>query len=110
MGQFEVFKSTANNQFYYRLRATGNSEIIISGEGYTTRQSCYNGIESVKANSPYDFRYDRKNGITNYTFVLKANNGEIIGRSENYNSLSARENGISAVKRDAPDAPIQDFS
>jgi uncharacterized protein YegP (UPF0339 family) len=107
--KFQLFKSTANNQYYYRLRSS-NGEIILNGEGYTTKQSCLNGIASVKENAPYDSRYERKDGYNNYTFNLKAANGEIIGRSENYTTSTARENGIAAVKRDGPNAPIEDLS
>jgi hypothetical protein len=106
--KFEVHRSTVNNQFYYKLRAV-NGEPILSGEGYTTRQSCHNGIASVKANASYDQRYLRKSAILNYTFNLLAVNGETIGRSENYNSESGRENGIAAVKRDALNAQIVDM-
>jgi uncharacterized protein YegP (UPF0339 family) len=107
--KFQVFKSTYNSQYYYHLKAR-NGEKILSGEGYTTKQSCLNGIASVKANAPYDTRYDRKDGYGNYTFNLKSTNGEIIGRSENYTSSYGRENGINAVKLDAPAAPIEDLS
>lgn len=107
--KFQIFKSSFNFQYYYRLRA-GNGEIILSGEGYTSKQGCLNGIASVKANAPFDNRYERKNGFNNYTFNLKASNGEIIGRSENYTTSSGRENGVAAVKRDAPNAPIEDLS
>ena len=107
--KFQIFRSTANNEYYYRLRSA-NSEIILNGEGYKTKQSCYEGIASVKQNAPFDNRYDRKDAAYNYTFNLKAVNGEIIGRSENYTSYVGRENGIAAVKRDAPNAPIEDNS
>lgn len=107
--KFQIFKSTVNSQYYYRLRAT-NGEIILNGEGYTTKQSCLNGIASVKANAPHDNRYERKDGYNNYTFNLKAANGEIIGRSESYTSSYNRENGIVAVKSDAPVAGIEDLS
>ncbi len=107
--KFQVFKSSANSEYYYRLRAA-NGEIILNGEGYTTKQSCLNGIASVKANAPFDSRYDRRDGTYNYTFNLKAVNGEIIGRSESYTTSTARENGIAAVKRDAPGAPIEDLA
>lgn len=77
---------------------------------YYTKQSCLNGIASVKANAFYDNRYDRNDGFSNYTFNLKALNSEVIGRSENYTTSANRENGIAAVKRDVPDAPIEDLS
>ena len=107
--KFQVFKSSSNSQYYYRLRAK-NGEAILSGEGYTSKQSCYAGIASVKENAPYDSRYGRKDTYGSYTFNLKAANGEIIGRSESYTTSVARENGISAVKRDAPSAPIEDLT
>jgi len=107
--KFQMFKSSANGQFYYRLRAK-NGEPILNGEGYTSKQSCLNGIAAVKQNAPYDSRYERKDGIANYTFNLKSANHEIIGRSENYTTITARENGIAAVKRDAPNAPIEDLT
>ena len=95
--KFEIFKSTANSEYYYHLRAT-NGEIVLNGEGYTTNQSCRKGIASVKENAPFDSRYNRK-GILTYSFNLEAGNGEVIGRSETYNSSAARESGIAAVKR-----------
>lgn len=107
--KFQIFRSSVNFQYYYRLRA-GNGEIVLTGEGYVTKQGCLNGIASVKQNAPYDSRYERKDSYNNYTFNLKAANGEIIGRSENYTTGYARENGISSVKRDAPGAPIEDLA
>lgn len=107
--KFQLFKSSYNHQYYFRLRST-NGEIVLNGEGYTAKQSCLSAIASVKVNAPHDSRYDRKNSFGNYTFNLKAVNSEVIGRSENYTSEAARENGIAAVKRDAPTAPIEDLS
>lgn len=104
-------KKQINNQYYYTL-VSANNETILKGESYISKQNCINGITSVKLNSPFDSRYERKttwNG-TQYYFILKAANGEPIGVSEMYNSTAARENGISAVKRDAPIAPTVDLS
>jgi hypothetical protein len=108
--KFQVFRSTINYQYYYHLNAI-NGEIILNGEGYTTKQNCLNGISSVKENAPLDSRYDRLRSRDNqYYFVLKAANGEIIGKSEMYTTSYAMENGIAAVKRDAPRAPIEDLT
>jgi uncharacterized protein len=107
--KFQVFKSTVNSQYYYRLRAS-NGEIILNGEGYTTKQSCLTGIASVKVNAPYDNRYERKDSLSSHTFNLRAANSEVIGRSESYTTAYARENGIAAVKRDAPTAGIDDLA
>jgi uncharacterized protein YegP (UPF0339 family) len=107
--KFQVFKSSQNNQYYYRLRSA-NGEIVLNGEGHTTKQSCLNSIAAVKSNSLYDFRYERIDGYLNYKFNLKAGNGEIIGRSENYNASYTRENGISVVKKIAGIALIEDLT
>ena len=107
--KFQIFKSGHNNQFYYRLRAA-NGEIILSGEGYITKQSCMIGITSVKTNSPWDARYSKQQSNAGYSFNLIAANSEIIGRSEVYNSGQARDNGINAVKREASNAGIEDLT
>jgi len=106
--KFQIFRGT-NYQYYFRLKA-GNGEIVLSSEGYTTKQSCQNGIASVKVNAPYDSRYDRRDSYNNYTFNLKAMNNEIIGRSQNYGSSYGREIGISSVKSNAPSAPTEDLT
>lgn len=105
--KYQVFMSAKNNEYYYRLRAR-NGEIILNGEGYTSKQNCLNGIASVRANSTLDSRYDRRDSFGNYIFNLKATNGEIIGRSENYTTSAGRENGIAAVKNVAPTAPVEE--
>jgi len=48
--KFEVYNDKAG-EFRFRLKA-GNGQIIATGEGYTTRANCINGIESVKKNAP----------------------------------------------------------
>jgi hypothetical protein len=47
---FEVFKE-ASGQFRFRLRAP-NGETIASGEAYTTKEACMDGIKSVQKNAP----------------------------------------------------------
>ena len=49
-GKFEVFKDKSG-QYRFRLKA-GNGEIIATGEAYTTKAACLNGIESIKKNAP----------------------------------------------------------
>jgi uncharacterized protein YegP (UPF0339 family) len=50
MAKFEIYKD-AKGEFRWRLLAD-NNQIIASGEGYTTKAACQNGIESVKNNAP----------------------------------------------------------
>jgi uncharacterized protein YegP (UPF0339 family) len=49
-GKFEIYKDKAG-EFRFRLKA-GNGEVIATGEGYKTKASALNGIESVKKNAP----------------------------------------------------------
>ena len=50
MGKFEIYKDS-QGEFRWRLRAA-NGEVIASGEGYTSKAGCLNGIESVRENAP----------------------------------------------------------
>jgi uncharacterized protein YegP (UPF0339 family) len=108
--KFELFKSSANSQYYFHLKAV-NGKITLNSEGYIAKQSCKDGIASVKQNAPDEQRYERRqNNNGSYTFVLKARNGEIIGRSQRYTSPASRDTGIDSVKEDAPNATIDDLS
>jgi len=103
MGKF-VTKTGADGQFYFSLKA-GNGQKILASEGYTTKASCLNGIESVKKNATDDDRYERKESKNQkHYFVLKAGNGQVIGTSEMYESEASRDNGIDSVKNNAPGA------
>ncbi len=48
--KFEVYCDKAG-EFRFRLKAR-NGEIIVVSEGYKSKASCMNGIESVKKNAP----------------------------------------------------------
>jgi uncharacterized protein YegP (UPF0339 family) len=50
-GKFEVYQD-AKSEYRWRLKAANGQTIATSGEGYTTRQNCLNGIDSVKSNAP----------------------------------------------------------
>ncbi len=49
-GKFEVYKDKSGN-FRFRLKAS-NGQVIATGEGYKTKKSCLNGIESIRKNAP----------------------------------------------------------
>lgn len=108
--KFQIFKSTKNNQYYFRLLAT-NNQIILASEGYTTKDNCKNGIASVKNHSPHDAYYKRlTSSNAQYYFTLTASNNQVIGMSEMYTSAQGRDNGIKSVKNNAPTALIEDLS
>lgn len=106
MTNFELFTDKAG-QFRFRLKAS-NGEIILASEGYTTKASALNGIESTKTNAPIDSRYERKQTSSGFSFNLRAANNQVVGTSEVYTSETARENGISAVKKGAPGAGVRE--
>lgn len=47
--KFEIYKDKAGE---FRVRFKYNSETIFSTEGYTTKASAKNAIESIKKNGP----------------------------------------------------------
>ena len=104
-------KKTSDAQYHFVLKAA-NGEVILSSETYTTKQSAKNGIDSVRANAPYDSRYEKRTSgqptSQRYYFVLKAANSEVIGTSEMYATEQGRDNGIKSVKTNAPGAPVDD--
>ena len=109
MAKFEITQRK-NGEFQFNLKAS-NGEIILTSEGYTAKEGCKNGIESVKKNSQNDDRFERKlssNG--KFFFNLKATNGQVIGTSEMYESETSREKGIASVKKNAPSAEIVDLT
>ncbi|MDF1500614.1 MAG: YegP family protein [Anaerolineales bacterium] len=50
MAKFQIYQDK-KKQFRWRLLAD-NNQIIATGEGYTSKAGCKNGIESVKKNAP----------------------------------------------------------
>ncbi|MGJ4788117.1 DUF1508 domain-containing protein [Leptospira koniambonensis] len=48
--KFVIYKD-AKGEYRFRLKAA-NGEIIASSEGYSSKQACESGIESVKKNAP----------------------------------------------------------
>lgn len=107
MGTFLITKNK-NDQFQFVLKA-GNGEVILSGEGYSSKANCTNGIESVKKNSQDDSKFEKleaKDG--RMYFNLKATNGQIIGSSQMYASASGRDSGIESVKKNAPEAQTKE--
>jgi|SRR5690554_3137132 uncharacterized protein YegP (UPF0339 family) len=107
--KFEIYKDKSE-EFRFRLKAA-NGENILASEGYKTKASCNNGIESVKKNSVIDANYERKtNSAGKYFFNLKAANSQVIGTSQAYSTEAARETGIAAVKKAAPDANVVDLT
>ena len=109
MGKFEI-TSRKNGEFQFNLKAT-NGQVILTSEGYKTKASCLNGVESVKKNSQVEKRFEVKMSSNDKPyFTLKATNGEIIGKSQMYASEATMKKGIASVMKNAPEAEIVDLT
>ena len=109
MGKFEI-KTRKNGEFQFNLKAT-NGQVILTSEGYKTKASCLNGVESVKKNSQDEKRFEVKEASNGKPyFNLMASNGQIIGSSQMYANVVNMKNGIASVMKNAPEAPIVDLT
>ena len=105
MGKF-VIKVRKDGDFQFNLLAT-NGQVILTSQGYASKASCLNGIESVKKNAQEEERFDKKvakNGKPYFNLVAK--NGQVVGASQMYASERTMLAGIASVMRNAPDAPV----
>lgn len=107
MGTFTILLRR-NFEYQFNLKS-GNGQVILTSEGYTSKSGCSNGIASVRINSKIDGNYERKMSTNyKYYFTLKAANGLVIGTSEMYETSAGRGNGIDSVKSNAPHALVDD--
>lgn len=107
MGKF-VISTRKNGEFQFNLKAD-NGQVILASEGYASKSSCTNGIESVRKNAASDGQFERKTAANGkFFFNLKATNGQVIGSSEMYESEAGRDNGIASVMKNAPGATVDD--
>jgi len=109
MGKFEI-TSRKNGEFQFNLKAT-NGQVILTSQGYKTKASCLNGVESVKKNSQETKRFETKVATNGKPyFNLMATNGQVIGSSQMYASETNMKNGIASVMKNAPEAEIVDLT
>ena len=109
MGKFEI-TTRKNGEFQFNLKAT-NGQVILTSQGYATKATCLNGIESVKKNSQEEKRFDCKVASNGKPFFnLMATNGQIIGTSQMYANETNMKNGIASVKKNASQAEIVDMT
>lgn len=107
MGRF-VMSKRKNGKFQFNLKS-GNSEVVLTSEGYKARSNCLNGIDSVRKNSQVETRYDLKSAKNGkFYFNLKASNCQIVATSEIYNEMSGRKNGVASVMKNAPGANVEE--
>ena len=120
-GKF-VWKATSSGKFRFNLVAA-NGQVIATSQTYNSKDSCMNGIESVRKNADSSIEDQTVKGFTEisnpkyevfadkageFRFRLKARNGEIIAASEGYKAKASCLNGIESVKNHAPKAEIDE--
>ncbi len=112
-GKFEVYLSSNEEDYYFRLKAK-NGFTILGSEGYSSKSSAIAGIESVRANSMDVTKFDIKEANTaadaprKWYFNLKAGNGQIVGHSQMYASKQGAQNGAQSVADNAATASFLD--
>jgi uncharacterized protein YegP (UPF0339 family) len=107
--KFEITQRK-NGDFQFNLKSA-NGQVILTSQGYKSKKTCLEGIDSVKRNSAVAERFEKKVTESGKPyFNVKATNGQIIGSSEMYSGESARDNGIASVAKNAPEAEIVDLT
>lgn len=99
-----------NGTFQYSLVET-TGELMLTGQGYGSKQGCKIGINSVQNNAPADEQYDRKKGRNGKAFFnLLSHNGRVIGVSSTFNDEESMEKTIKILKKKARAAKIVDVT
>lgn len=107
MPKFEITKGK-HDDFLFSLIAN-NGDVILTGGGYSSKEDCKNGIESVRRNSVLRDHYERSKGAAHkFHFDLKAENGEVIGRSKLFETEPACLATINLVMSTATNAALVD--
>ncbi|MCA9944656.1 MAG: YegP family protein [Ardenticatenaceae bacterium] len=105
--KFQIYQGN-DDKHYFRLTAS-NGQNILSSQGYASKASCKNGIESVKNNGTSADRFEVKEAANGkYYFNLLAANKQVIGKSQMYANKQTCQGGIAAVRRTAAEAGVED--
>jgi uncharacterized protein len=103
--EFQV-STGKDDKFYFNLTAA-NGQVILSSQGYASKDGCKTGIASVKKNSSNKKHFERKDSKDgSHYFVLKAANSKVIGKSQMYKTNQSSENGIDSIQTNAKLAKI----
>ena len=90
---FEITKRS-DNRCRFVLKS-GNGRVLLTGvTEYSSLDTCYNGVESVRSNAIDLNNYTILNSLNGPFFILKSHNGKIIGCGKSYCCLKACKKGI----------------
>lgn len=107
-----TFQLTKNEkgEFHFKL-VDGDGKTLLRSEGYTTKASAKNGIDSVRANASVEGRLVVLEASDGRPYVnLKAANGQIVATSPMFGDADACEAAIKAVTAQAASADVVDNS
>lgn len=105
--KFEVFQSTKDKKFFFRLR-NNKGDIVMKSQGYSTKRTCMNGIESVRKNSQVAERFDAKvarNGKNFFNIV--ARNGQVVATSSRWDVKRSCSSNMTSVRKGAVKAKVE---
>jgi hypothetical protein len=105
--KFEVFQSPRDKKHYFRLR-NNKGEIVMKSQGYSTKRTCINGIESVRKNSQVPERFDAKvakNGKHHFNII--ARNGQVVATSSRWDVQKECKTTMTSVKKAAVKAAVE---
>lgn len=103
-----VISKRITGEYQFNLK-TGNEEILLTGDGFSSKSNCRHVIETVQQHAAEEDKYDRRTSTNGqYFFTLESANGQTIAVSKMYETEAGRNKGITFVKSLAPKAIIYD--
>ena len=94
-GKYTISQDS-NNEFIWELRAS-NGEILVSTEGYTTRNGALAGIQNFKDNISTGKFYCSKDKRGTYQFKLYSKIGRVCALGESYDTKARVVSAVSSV-------------
>ena len=94
--KYQIYKDKSG-KFRFHLLA-GNTQVILTSEGYSSKAACNNGIASVMKNGTNKDNFivnTAKNGKVYFNLI--ASNKEVIGSSQMYASRETLRKGRDSV-------------
>jgi len=96
-GSFDMWQAT-DGQWHFHL-VSGNGNILLASEAYTTRAAAINGILSVRSNGLDNGQYQMEPAAHGFLLHLLAANGQTIGFTEVYTTKTSAYRAITSCVR-----------
>ena len=104
--QFEIFQSKKDKKHYFRLK-NNSGDVVLKSQGYSTKRTCMNGIQSVKKKTQVAERFapqQTKSG--KQWFNVVARNGQVVATSQRWDNARKCKSQITSVKKGAVKAKV----